>query len=46
MIRLKRQCEKDNIEIEYSNFRENKQLTLDEVSKAYGKTNNEKELDL
>lgn len=43
---ISRQCEKDNIEIEYSNFRENKQLTLDEVSKAYGKTNNEKELDL
>ena len=43
---ISRQCEKDNIEIEYSNFRENKQLTLDEVAKAYGKPNNEKELDL
>ena len=43
---ISRQCEKDNIEIEYTNFRENKQLTLDEVAKAYGKPNNEKELDL
>lgn len=43
---ISRQCEKDNIEIEYSNFRENKQLTIDEVSEAYGKPNNEKELDL
>ena len=43
---ISRQCEKDNIEIEYSNFRENKQLTLDDVTKSYGKPNNEKELDL
>ena len=43
---ISRQCEKDNIEIEYSNFRKNKQLTLDEVKEAYGKPNNKKELDL
>jgi hypothetical protein len=43
---ISRQCEKDNIEIKYSNFRENKQLTLDEVKEAYGKPNNKKELDL
>ena len=43
---ISRQCEKDNIEVEYSNFRTNKQLTLEEVTEAYGKPNNEKELDL
>lgn len=43
---ISRQCEKDNIEVEYSNFRTNKQLTLEEVAEAYGKPNNEKELDL
>ena len=43
---ISRQCEKDNIEVEYSNFRENKQLTLEKVTEAYGKPNNEKELDL
>lgn len=41
-----KKCEKDNIEVEYSNFRTNKQLTLEEVTEAYGKLNNEKELDL
>lgn len=43
---ISRQCEKDDIEVEYSNFRTNKQLTLEEVKEAYGKPNNEKELDL
>ena len=43
---ISKQCEKDNIEVEYSNFRTNKQLTLEEVTEAYGKANNEKELDL
>lgn len=43
---ISRQCEKDDIEVEYSNFRTNKQLTLEEVTEAYGKPNNEKELDL
>lgn len=43
---ISRQCEKDNIEVEYSNFRTNKQLTLEEVTEAYGKPDNEKELDL
>ena len=43
---ISRQCEKDNIEVKYSNFRTNKQLTLEEVAEAYGKPNNEKELDL
>ena len=43
---ISRQCEKDNIEVEYSNFRENKQLKLEEVTEAYGKPNNKKELDL
>ena len=43
---ISKQCEKDNIEVEYSNFRTNKQLTLEEVTEAYGKPNNEKELDL
>lgn len=43
---ISRQCEKDNIEVEYSNFRTNKQLTLEEVTEAYGKPSNEKELDL
>lgn len=43
---ISRQCEKDNIEVEYSNFRTNKELTLEEVTEAYGKPNDEKELDL
>lgn len=43
---ISRQCEKDNIEVEYSNFRTNKELTLEEVAESYGKPNNEKELDL
>lgn len=43
---ISKQCKKDNIEVEYSNFRENKQLTLEEVAEAYGKPNNKKELDL